>query len=46
MPKLREINQPPPEAEGSIEEQIEALREYLRKTMEELAYLMTHKEEE
>lgn len=45
MIKLREINQPPPEAEGSVEEQIEALREYLRKTMEELSYLLTHRDD-
>ena len=46
MIKLREINQPPPEAEGSLEEQIEALREYLRKITEELTYLFSRQDNE
>ena len=42
MPKIREINQMPPEAEGGAEEQLAALRDYLVKTMQELCYLLTH----
>lgn len=44
MPKLRELIQTPPEPEGGAEEQLEALRDYLRKVTQELEYLLTHLE--
>lgn len=44
MAKLRELLQTPPEPEGSPEEQLDALRDYLRKITQELEYLLTHLE--
>jgi hypothetical protein len=44
MPKIRELTQTPPMAEGDAEAQVEALRDYLLRITEELTYLLTHLE--
>lgn len=44
MPKIRELTQTPPMAEGDAEAQVDALRDYLLRITEELTYLLTHLE--